>query len=116
MKKKNGFTLVELLAVIVILGALMTMATLSVIGIMNKSKKDVGSFTVTQIEDAAKTYALDKNACNPSCKLEGDSIKETLKDYYEEMENKCDFTNASLTINNTSADITVSSSGIVCTE
>lgn len=112
MKKKNGFTLVELLAVIAILGVLLTMATLSVVNIMNKSKKDVGEFTKTQIEDAAKTFALDNPTCNDStiCNKTGntinynldskDKIINNLSPYYEDIKSdKCTIADdASVTI------------------
>ena len=58
MNKRNGFTIVELLAVIVILGVIMTMGTISVLKIIDKSKKDVGNYTREQIEEAATTFTL----------------------------------------------------------
>ena len=89
--KKNGFTLIELIAVIVVLGILLTFASISAISIMNKSKKDMGNFTLEQVEDAAKTYALD-NDCDNTCRLTGkDNIIDKLSSYYPEMEEKCTF-------------------------
>lgn len=126
MKNKNGFTLVELLAVIAILGVLLTMATLSVVNIMNKSKKDVGEFTKTQIEDAAKTFALDNPTCNDStiCTKDGNTIIYTLagteiinnlSPYYEDINSdKCTIAdNASVTITSDD-DIKVEVKGIEC--
>ncbi len=40
MKKRNGFTLVELLATIVILGVIMTIAVSNVVSTLDKNKKD----------------------------------------------------------------------------
>lgn len=127
MKNKNGFTLVELLAVIAILGVLLTMATLSVVNIMNKSKKDVGEFTKTQIEDAAKTFALDNPTCNDStiCNKTGntiiyklnnkDKIINNLSPYYEDINSdKCTIAdNASVKIISDD-DIKVEVEGIEC--
>lgn len=127
MKNKNGFTLVELLAVIAILGVLLTMATLSVVNIMNKSKKDVGEFTKTQIEDAAKTFALDNPTCNNDstiCKKNGDTIIYTLagteiinnlSPYYEDINSdKCTIADdASVTITSDD-DIKIEVKGIEC--
>ncbi len=129
MKNKNGFTLVELLAVIAILGVLLTMATLSVVNIMNKSKKDVGEFTKTQIEDAAKTFALDNPTCNFNdstiCDKNGntityklnskDKIKNNLSPYYEDINSdKCTIADdASVTITSDD-DIKVEIEGIEC--
>lgn len=129
MKNKNGFTLVELLAVIAILGVLLTMATLSVVNIMNKSKKDVGEFTKTQIEDAAKTFALDNPTCNSDstiCNKNGntiiynldskDKIINNLSPYYEDINSdKCTIADdASVTIKSNENDIYVTVDKIEC--
>ena len=57
--KKNGFTLVELLAVIVIMAILLTVAVPAVIGISNSIKKNMFCSKVENIEAAAKNYAAD---------------------------------------------------------
>lgn len=54
--KKSGFTLVELLAVIVILGLLSAMVVTSVITILNNSKKDAYELLILEIRNAAKDY------------------------------------------------------------
>lgn len=56
MKNNKGFTLVELLAVIVILAILITIASTSTIGISNKIKKDMYCKKIDAIETAAKLY------------------------------------------------------------
>lgn len=127
MKNKNGFTLVELLAVIAILGVLLTMATLSVVNIMNKSKKDVGEFTKTQIEDAAKTFALDNPTCNDStiCNKIGntiiyklnniDKIINNLSPYYEDINSdKCTIADDASVKITSDDDIKVEIKGIEC--
>ena len=58
--KKNGFTLVELIAVIVILGLLITIAVPSVLSISEKIKNDMFCSKVDSIESSAKLYGDDK--------------------------------------------------------
>lgn len=57
--KKNGFTLVELLAVIVILAILLTVAIPNVIGITQRVKEKMYCSKVSDIESAAKLYGQD---------------------------------------------------------
>lgn len=60
MKKKNsGFTLTELLAVIVILAIIISLATGSVIAIMNKAKKNMAREVRGNLEETALSYALE---------------------------------------------------------
>lgn len=91
--KNRGFTLVELLAVIVILGILLTLATTNVFGVLNNSKKGISDYTRTQIEDAANLYATD-NDCTATCTFEGKTGKTNiitaLGTYFPDMETKCD--------------------------
>ncbi len=97
---KNGFTLVELLAVIVILVIFVSIATFGVINVMNKGKSDVGEFTKQQMQEAATAYALDHDYCENPCFLRGKTeIMNNLKSYFPEIEDKCQFaSNAKLTI------------------
>lgn len=55
---KKGFTLVELLAVIVILAVILTIAVPNMFKIINKSKEDTYNNQVTMIIDAAKKYVV----------------------------------------------------------
>lgn len=118
MKNKKGFTLIELLAVIVILGTLITLATVGVIKVMNDNKEKVGKFTLSQIEDASKTYALDHDYCETPCELDGQGeIVDALDDYFAEIETKCNFSdNATLTIKWKNDTASVTTAGIECTE
>lgn len=59
MKTKNGFTLVELLAVIVLLSIVITIAVPGVMGISNKIKINMYCEKIEFIEQAAKTYGDD---------------------------------------------------------
>lgn len=54
-RKKNGFTLVELLAVIVVLAIIMVIAIPNVIGSLNDAKKSTFAEYVTKVFNAAVT-------------------------------------------------------------
>ncbi len=60
MKNNKGFTLVELLAVIVILALLITIAVPSTIAISNKLKENMFCKKIDSIEVAAKLYGEDR--------------------------------------------------------
>lgn len=63
MKKKNGFTLVELLAVIVVLAIIMIIAIPSVLEVMNTARKKSFAMYVTKIINAVQTqYVYDANS------------------------------------------------------
>ena len=126
MKIKNGFTLVEILAVIIILGVLLSVASINVVSKINNSKDKIGKFTLSQIEDAAKTYALDHD-CGTGflkCSLYGNdinskqSIPYNLKDYYPEIVEKCTIANnANIWIEDDGNDIKLTKfEGIECKE
>ena len=59
MRKKNGFTLTELLAVISILAAIIIIATPIVLSTMNKSKKLIKEEDKKTALEAVKTYLSD---------------------------------------------------------
>ncbi len=64
MKNKKGFTLVELLAVIVLLGVLIAIAVPSVLGISKKIKENMYEAKVKTVEVAAEAWIDDnKNSC-----------------------------------------------------
>lgn len=66
--KKNGFTLVELLAVIIILTLVITIAFVSVTRIREESLKKVVETKVEQIEQAAILYGQENpNVIKTSC-------------------------------------------------
>lgn len=69
MKKKNsGFTLVELLAVVIILAIVITIASSAVFSVMNKSRKNMASEVRSNLAESALTYALENihlSLCTP---------------------------------------------------
>lgn len=58
MKKKNGFTLVELLAVIVVLALIMIIAIPSVLKVMNSARRQSFALYVDKIVTAVQTQYL----------------------------------------------------------
>jgi len=58
MKKQKGFTLVEVLAVIVIVGILLTVAALMVQTIIMKSREDAFLATALSLQEASRKYSL----------------------------------------------------------
>lgn len=59
MKSSSGFTLVELLAVIAVLGIVITAATTSVLVILDKARKGISKEMQGSLKDVAITYVID---------------------------------------------------------
>ena len=60
MKEKRGFTLVELLAVIVVLAIIMLIAVQAVLPLMQQSRKNAFTIEANGAIDAAMTYFVSK--------------------------------------------------------
>ena len=56
---KKGFTLVELLAVIVVLSVIILIAGTNILGGLNNGKKQLNELSKKNLEDAAIAYAID---------------------------------------------------------
>ena len=56
VRMKKGFTLVELLVVIALLGIVAVMVTTSVIGIMNRSRSSLSESQISTLEKAAEQW------------------------------------------------------------
>ncbi len=67
MKKKNGFTLVEILAVIVILSILMSVAGVSVFQVLEDQKQKLLEDQIKSLADTAITYVESKNWYLKTC-------------------------------------------------
>ncbi len=64
--KNKGFTLVELLAVIVVLAVILAIAIPSVLNIIEQSRKDVFTKSEDMLANAAKTYLTSNNSLLPT--------------------------------------------------
>ncbi len=88
--KKNGFTLVELLAVIVLIGAIMTLAVIGVVNIINSNEDKVSESQKDEIEQAAINYTnseditLSKGGCTNVTIAD---LKN--KNYFEDVKGNC---------------------------
>ena len=60
MKNKNGFTIIELIIVMVILGILAAVAVPKMGNVISKSGEAAASAVIAQLESAAEIYALDQ--------------------------------------------------------
>ena len=58
MKRKDGFTLVELLAVIAILAILVIIAIPNVVSMVERSRKSIAETNARSLVNAAKSYYI----------------------------------------------------------
>lgn len=97
LKDQKGLTLIELLAVIVILGIIAAIAVPSIGGLINKTKEDAKVAEAVQIVNAAKLYIT----TNPSAKKlkhsDLESYLEKVKDSTYEVEVTKDTTTGKFT-------------------
>mgnify|MGYP001406833959 CR=1 FL=1 len=89
LKKQEGFTLVELLAVIVILAIIAAIAVPSIGHLINKSKDNAKVAEAIQIISAAKTYVAAENGQLNFNENNRATIKEAdLAPYIDNLDNK----------------------------
>lgn len=84
LKKEGGFTLVELLGVIVILGLIIGISIPLIGNVVNKAEKDTAAQQIELVIDAAQMYDLS----NPDAPLTTYSSTELIKEGY--LESKTD--------------------------
>ena len=58
---RKGYTLIELLAVILIIGLILGFSTYGIINAFNNSKNKSLTISVNSIKESAETYATEKN-------------------------------------------------------
>lgn len=84
LKNQKGLTLIELLAVIVILGIIAAIAIPSIGGIINKSEKDAQVAEGIQIISAAKIYTTSNNPEDgDTLTHDGENATAALQDYLD---------------------------------
>ena len=115
MRKKNGFSLVEILAIIIIVGIISGVAIWGIMNITDKEENATNKTLNQKIENAAhlyaaKYYASDIVECTTDpCKKGGNDIKFTLKDLAEDgllklSDDECHSATGSITILYNSSD------------
>lgn len=67
MKEKNGFTLVEVLAVLAVLAILITAAGTSVVGVLNKNEQKLRNEMEENLKDAAISYIQNEKIILRKC-------------------------------------------------
>ena len=80
MINKRGFTLVELIAVISILGLLMTLAATSIAKTLNESKENLLQEQIKSLKDTAITYVSNKKYYFKVCPDTFNPARTTSKD------------------------------------
>ncbi|MCM3596401.1 prepilin-type N-terminal cleavage/methylation domain-containing protein [Metabacillus idriensis] len=83
LKNERGLTLIELLAVVVILGIIAAIAVPAIGGVIQKSKEDAALSEASQIIDASKLYVASKNPTSYPVSLVKTSTKNDLAEYLD---------------------------------
>ena len=71
---RKGFTLVELLAVIIILGIILLIIVPNVAGILNRSQERLNEEQIREIESAAKQWGLRNLSIKNNKPYKGDNV------------------------------------------
>ncbi|HHX16762.1 MAG TPA: prepilin-type N-terminal cleavage/methylation domain-containing protein [Mollicutes bacterium] len=81
--KNKGFTLVELLAVIVILGVILSMVTIGVSSYMKKTEETSFNTMIETIKTSTELYLIDYVSKYPELEIEGSIFQIELKELVE---------------------------------
>ncbi|MEW4284245.1 type II secretion system protein [Priestia koreensis] len=93
LKNQKGLTLIELLAVVVILGIIAAIAIPSIGNIIQKSKEDALKADAMQVISAAKTYVSANGIPDENGTVAAGTItKDMLKKYVDDVTNLDDYT------------------------
>lgn len=82
MNNKDGFTLIELTTVIVLIAILSALATIPINNIIKNSKKELNESQKKQIVLAAQNWAIDNDDKLPKRGVNDADVKITLEDLY----------------------------------
>ena len=80
---KKGFTLVELLATIILLAIVLSLSSIAIIGIINSSKEKNYEYLISNIKDGAEVYYQEckySNNSRISCNLNNNGYNISLGD------------------------------------
>lgn len=137
MKNRKGFTLVELLAVIVILSIVLIIATPNILKALNASKETLNDIDKKNLQDAAKQVGIEVLNCDLTSgtydvlgksntlgcaglqkEVVDKEVTTTVKklvdnDYFVDTSNRCNG-NIKITISSNNYNITVDVSDVTC--
>ena len=82
MNNKNGFTLIELTTVIVLIAILSVLAVIPINNIIKNSRKELNESQKKQIVLAAQNWAIDNDDKLPKRGINDADVKITLEDLY----------------------------------
>ncbi|MGL5530811.1 MAG: type II secretion system protein [Culicoidibacterales bacterium] len=109
IKNQKGITLVELLAVMVIVGIIAAISIPAIGNLIENTRKDAFVATAQSIQDAARIVATQDAACNKTCTVAFDATAtaDTTVDGTSYIENMpSDVTDAYVVVTNTDGTVT----------
>ena len=83
MNKKNGFTLVELLAVIVILAVILVIAVPQIMNVINESKKGTLESSARLIASSAETMKISNDTLGINSEIRCEDVAQLTSEDYD---------------------------------